>query len=278
MTESEKLSENTKSNFYPAFLLLEKDKKHALSIIYAFAKDIDDIADNTILREEEKRNLLNIWKNKIEEIYRDNPADSLSESLAWVIKKFNIEKKMFLELINGVSRDLDEATYNTFEDLKKYMYQVAVIPGLITLDILEYKGEHRQSLAENLGYAVQLTNIIRDIYEDAKIDRFYIPSEDMKRFDISSDYIKTEKFSENFYNMMLFEYNRAKELYSSSLEILSLEKKEKLKLPLAMAIIYKKLLDKIRRQNFDIRKKIPKINKLEGMIIILKVYFNSEIL
>jgi len=271
MNKSGKIPKIVKSNFSPAFLLLEKEKRYELSIIYSFARTIDDIADDISLTEIEKEYLLNQWKDRINEIFLDkNLSDDLSIKLNLIIRKYNIDKNIFIELINGVYSDIKEVRYNTFEELKKYMYRVAVIPGLITLDILEYKGKYKQILAENLGYAVQLTNIMRDIYKDADIDRFYIPLEDMKKFNVLSDDIKAKKISNDFYKMMLFEYKRTKDFYEKALEILFLEK-NKLKLPLAMAMIYEKLLEKIKKKDFDMRKKIPKINKLEGIVIILKL-------
>lgn len=267
------LSSFRKSSFCAAFFLLPKDKRHDLSLIYSFARIVDDIADDKFSDNNQKKGLLNLWKEKIEKIFSGMYEDPFSEELGKVIKKYCLKRENFLDLIDGALMDTDVVEYRTFESLKRYMYKIAVIPGILTLDILEYKETDRYELAENLGYAVQLTNIIRDVYIDAQDKRFYIPEEDLRKFNVDKKMLINKEISSNFLALMNFEYNRACDYYKNSQKYFTADRKKILKVPMAMSDIYFQLLNQIKKKNFDTRKKIPKINSMTKLKIFLKFTF-----
>ena len=179
-----------KSSFSPAFSLLGSERRRALSVVYAFARAVDDIADGETLSKTEKTAGLEAWRSEIRNVFANSPSKGLPEEIAFCSKKFGLKESLFLQIIDGVSKDVQGAGYRDFAELKKYIHQVACVPGLLTLDILGYGEPGRTELAENLGCAVQLTNILRDVYPDAGQGRFYLPSEDLERFGVARDFIK----------------------------------------------------------------------------------------
>ena len=162
-----------KSSFGPAFFFLSGPQKRALADYYAFCRLMDDIADEPCeapLRE------LAQWEEEIGRIYGGEPTTNLGKALQRDVNEFNIAQDRFLLLIEGMRADLEGKTYTSYEELDWYIYRVAVIVGKATLDILDVRGERADALAQSLGTAVQLTNIVRDAYEDAKMGRVYLPS------------------------------------------------------------------------------------------------------
>ena len=164
-----------KSSFGPAFLFLNKKQRQALAVYYAFCRLMDDIADEPDVPDPQAQ--LFFWREEIARVYAGNPQTPLGRALTRVVKDFDIPPDRFLLLIEGMEADLQGRRYATFKDLEWYLYRVAVVVGLATLDILGVKGEKAQALSLALGAAVQTTNIVRDVHEDALAGRVYLPAD-----------------------------------------------------------------------------------------------------
>lgn len=164
-----------KSSFGPAFLFLNKKQRQALAVYYAFCRLMDDIADEPDVPDPQAQ--LVFWREEIARVYAGNPQTPLGRALTRVVKDFDIPSDRFLLLIEGMEADLQGRRYATFKDLEWYLYRVAVVVGLATLDILGVKGEKAQALSLALGAAVQTTNIVRDVHEDALAGRVYLPAD-----------------------------------------------------------------------------------------------------
>lgn len=164
-----------KSSFGPAFLFLNKKQRQALAVYYAFCRLMDDIADEPDVPDPQAQ--LFFWREEIARVYAGNPQTPLGRALTRVVKDFDIPSDRFLLLIKGMEADLQGRRYATFKDLEWYLYRVAVVVGLATLDILGVKGETAQAISLALGAAVQTTNIVRDVHEDALAGRVYLPAD-----------------------------------------------------------------------------------------------------
>ena len=213
-----------KSNFLYSFSILPKEERNAINSVYAFCSYIDNIVD-TIPSDDEKvieikKNRLNLWESVIEEIYSDKHKHKILIPFIKAIERFNIPKQYFLILIDGCRRDLYQKRYKTFEELKQYCYSVASVVGLITIEIFGHQYEETKNYAINLGYALQLTNILRDIKTDKDRGYIYIPQEDLKRFNYSEEDLINEVYNEKFIELMRFEVKRTREYYHKARSLL----------------------------------------------------------
>ena len=162
-----------KSSFGPAFLFLNKTQRRALAVYYAFCRLMDDIADEPNVPDPQGQ--LNFWRQEIARVYQGSPETDLGKELVWLVQNFRLPQDRFLLLIEGMEADLQGRQYQSFEDLQWYLYRVAAVVGLATLDILHVPDSQAQPLALALGCAVQTTNIVRDVHEDAQAGRVYLP-------------------------------------------------------------------------------------------------------
>ena len=196
-----------KSNFGAAFFFLSKEQKEALGIIYAFCRLADDIVDDT--PQTAPAQLAELTA-ELEQVFNGAPKTELGKDLQKVIKKFPIPQQYFYDLIEGVKSDLNTPVrYQTQEQLNWYMYRVASVVGLMCIEIFGYKNPTSKKYAETLGYAVQLTNILRDIFEDAKINRIYLPSDDLQKFKVSSEDILNLQHTAEVKNLFDFEIDKS---------------------------------------------------------------------
>lgn len=162
-----------KSSFGPAFLFLDKKRRAALAVYYAFCRLMDDIADEPGVQDPLKE--LALWRAEINRVFEGRPDTDLGKELHQLTLDFGVRPDRFLLLIEGMEADVKGRVYQSFEDLQWYLWRVAGVVGLATLDILGVKGPKAEALARDLGFAVQITNIVRDVHEDAKMNRVYLP-------------------------------------------------------------------------------------------------------
>ncbi len=254
------------SSFRTAFFFLPSKKKKALSAVYDFARYADDIVDENIESPREK--LLEL-KTELESLYNNQPS-KLPENLKQAIDNFHLKQTHFLDIIGGVSKDLEIVRFKTFEDLKKYMYGVACSVGLICIDIFGHKNTDTEKYAIKLGYAVQLTNIVRDFWQDAKINRIYIPKEDLDKFDISEDEIMLLKDSPKIKKLLNCYFTMSEFYYQQALKTLPKEDKRKMFPAQVILQVYRILLHKIKKLDFDIINKKIKLTFLEKLTAVLK--------
>jgi len=262
-----------RSNFSLAFSILPTEGKKAINTVYSFFSYIDNIVDDNDLRPDsiaKKDERLRFWTEVINELYEDRLPSPVLFPLYYVIRRFSIPKQYFLTLINGCRRDLYQFRYKTFNELKDYCYSVASIVGLTVIEIFGYKYEETRNYAINLGYALQLTNILRDIKKDKNRGYIYIPLEDLNRFDYSEQDLLNEVYNDNFVELMRFEVQRAKEYFHKARSLLRPDERVNLFSAEVMDEIYYRLLEKIELRNFNVFDKEIKVSWIHKLTIALK--------
>jgi len=273
MTDQAKnIARKSSSSFYYAFNLLPTDKREAMNTVYAFCRESDDIIDEGNLPDELKYEKLRKWRIELEKAFSGDSDYNLLNRLGKTIQKFNIPYEPFFELLKGMEMDLQRNRYLTFDDLQLYCYRVASTVGLMCIEIFGYKHKSAKDFAINLGIALQLTNILRDVKKDSQSGRIYLPQKDLIRFNYTEDDILSQNYNENFIELMRFEAERAKEYFAKATENLNLEDKGGMFAARAMQHIYRKLLEKIIHADYDVYQKNIKVSKVEKVGIALGVW------
>lgn len=272
LEQAKEISKKSNSSFYYAFNLLPAQKRDAMTTVYAFCRETDDIVDEEIHTPEEKNNLLTHWRVELEHAFNGTSTYSLMNRLAMTIKQFNIPVEPFFELIKGMEMDLKFRRYDTFEQLRIYCYRVASTVGLMCIEIFGYKHRSAQEFAENLGIALQLTNILRDIKKDAEKDRIYLPLEDLKKFGYSEEYLLDSVYNDNFIKLMEFQVSRAIEYFNKATAALNKEDKGNMFAARAMQHIYFRILKNIIHEKYDIYNRNVNLSKVEKVGISLGVW------
>lgn len=279
--ENKEAVKEVKSNFLYSFSLLPNAEKAAINSLYAFCSYIDDIVDSTPSATSEakarKTKRLDWWEKEIGKIYDNKRNNILISPLKDLFHKFNIPKQYFITLIDGCRRDLYQNRYATFNDLKDYCYSVAGVVGLMSIEIFGYKSEDTKTYATNLGYALQLTNILRDIKHDKDNGYIYIPKEDLDRFGYSEEDLKNEVYNDKFVNLMEFEVQRAKKYYHDARVSLKSEDKNSMLPAQVMDEIYYRLLEKIELNNYNIYNKKIRVATVHKLMIALKHWLSLKL-
>ena len=273
MHDAKEIAKKSKSSFYYAFNLLPAAKRDAMNTVYAFCRETDDIIDEGSEPDDIKFVKLRKWRIELEKSLTGNSDYVLLNRLAKTISGFNIPLEPFYELIKGVEMDLQKKRYNSFEDLMIYCYRVASTVGLICIEIFGYKDkQHTKDFAINLGIALQLTNILRDIRKDAEKGRIYLPHQDLIKFDYSYEDILKRNYNDNFIGLMEYEVGRAKQYFDQATMSLNLEDKSAMFAARAMQHIYYKMLQKIIEADYDVYNKNIRVSKFEKVGISLGVW------
>lgn len=270
-----------RSNFYYSFSVLPREERIAINSIYAFCSYIDDIVDSSQDDNEidilKKKKRLDWWENVVEKMYEDKLASPLLAPLVNVINRFGIPKQYLIALIDGCRRDLSQNRYETFDDLKTYCYSVASIVGLISIEIFGYKYEETKNYAINLGYALQLTNILRDIKVDKDRGYIYLPQEDLRRFGYTEEQLINEVYNDNFIELMRFEAKRIREYYHKARTCLHPDERMTVFTAEVIDAIYYRLLEKIELKEFNVYKKKIRVATVHKMLIALKHWLSVHI-
>ena len=234
------------SSFYYSFLFLPKAKREAITALYAFCREVDDVADEcTDINI--ARTKLAWWRNEIRQLYTGNPQHPVTQALLPAIQTYKMDEEHFLEIIDGMEMDLDQNRYTDFKQLQLYCYRVASVVGLLSVQIFGYNNRNTLKYAHDLGMAFQLTNIIRDIGEDARRGRIYIPQDEIKKAGLSETDILHGHLSLKMQALIDFQIERAERLYDKALTALPQEDKKSQRTGLIMAAIYRTLLREIKR-------------------------------
>ena len=272
------------SNFLYSFSFLPKDERSAINSIYAFFSYIDEIVDGSPTTDqvilEMKLKRLAFWENEIIKLYnKKENIDNIKilKPLVKAIDRFVIPKQYFLTLIDGCRRDLSQDRYESFEDLKDYCYSVASIVGLTCIEIFGYKYEETKNYAINLGYALQLTNIIRDVKVDKDRGYIYLPQEDLKRFGYSEEDLMNEVYNDNFIELMRFQVKRAREYYHRARSLLRPDERVRLIAAEIMDDIYYRLLEKIELNDYNIWDKKIKVSNSHKIMMALKHWLSIKL-
>ncbi len=247
------LSKTIQSNFFYSFLFLPKLKREAIIDVYNFCRAIDDVVDESqAVWEHDPQVELNKWRTELNNLYAGTPTWPQTQKLQQTLEHFPIPKALFEQLVYGCEIDLQKNRYETFAELREYCYHVASVVGLMCIEIFTYQSPHTREYAENLGLALQLTNILRDLKEDAERDRVYLPQEDLRRFGYSERELMNGTVNDNFRALMKFECERAHDFYRKAAECLPAEDRPTLVAAQTMGRIYYRLLKKIESVNYDV--------------------------
>jgi 15-cis-phytoene synthase len=253
-------------NFYYSFVLLSAPQRKAICAIYAFMRYCDDLSDDAAT--EDRAGSIGRWKLDLENALHGQFADHpLWPAFYDAVERYRIPHQYFFDMIAGVSSDLEPRRIQTFEELYAYCYQVASVVGLTIIHIFGFESEEALALAEKCGIAFQLTNIIRDVREDAENNRIYIPAEDLERFGV--DRIED---SPAFRQLMAFEAKRAEEYYEASLPLIGLVDARSRSSLWALIEIYRRLLRRIEESGFDVFTKRARVPSAEKMWIVARGY------
>ncbi|MBI5019865.1 MAG: presqualene diphosphate synthase HpnD [Ignavibacteriales bacterium] len=241
----------SKSSFAFSFSFLPKRKREALKTVYAFCRTTDDIVDNEKDRSS-KIALLQKWRCELENAIKGESTYQILNQLNVVAKRFHIPVQHFFELLKGVEMDLIKNRYNTFEELKDYCYLVASSVGLMSLGIFGPRNDKTREYAINLGIALQLTNIIRDVGIDASYGRIYLPVEDLKKFGYAEEDLFAHRYNESFIKLMEFETERAEEYFRMAKASLPREDKRVMFAAKIMERIYYHTLLRIKQIDYKV--------------------------
>lgn len=252
-------------NFYYGFLVLPAEKRNAFCAVYAFMRHADDISDDPGLELAQKKQKLNDWLEAAKEVFSGKPTDDpVLMALADTQNRFKIPVQLFENLVYGTSLDLEipqaaggpAIVCRSFDELRHYCYFVASVVGLVCIRIFGYQDSKAELLAEDCGLAFQLTNIIRDVKEDAGLGRIYLPEEDLVRFGLSPDQLAPENLnaakSMELKPVLEFEAERAKRYYGSAKWLMELIEEDSRPALWVLVEIYSRLLNKIAQRNYDV--------------------------
>jgi phytoene synthase len=232
------------SSFYYSFKFLPPEKRRAITALYAFCREVDDVVDECS-DENVARTTLNWWRGQVAEIYGGKPQHPVALALVPVVRQFNLAQAHLQEIIDGMEMDLDHARYPDFKSLQLYCYRVASVVGLLSAEIFGYTDRQTLKYAHDLGIAFQLTNIIRDVGEDARRNRIYLPLEELAQFGVSEAEILNAKESDNFQKLMAFQIERAQRYYQQALEQLPVADRKSQRTGLIMTAIYRATLNEV---------------------------------
>jgi phytoene synthase len=256
-----KITRESKSNLALAFVSLGPERRRDITVFYAFCRVIDDIADSKTLAVDEKQRRLREWRGWLRTGTSAEP--DLARDIRALIDKYRLTPEMLEEIIEGVEMDLTNVRYATFEDLRVYCYRVASAVGLVSIEIFGYRNPACKEYAIQLGLALQITNIIRDVGKDLRDGRIYLPQEDMARFSYSEAQLQDRQYNEHFLELMEFEAKRAKEFFARAAALLPQEDRQSMVAAEIMGSVYRALLRRMERDRFRVFEKEYRLNKLE---------------
>ncbi len=257
------ITHQSKTNFLYSFLLLPKEKRHAIETVYAFCRVVDDIVDDEH-PVGDPRDDLNLWRGEIAACFNGRaPSLPLAGELKGVLRDFPIPQEHFLALIRGMEMDLEQRKYRTFAELEEYCYHVAGVIGLMCIEIFGYRHKSAREYAVNLGKALQMVNIIRDLKEDADRGRIYLPSEEIEACGYSEAELFAGVNNDAFQKLIRKQATRAREFRKKALAALHSSDRRRMVAAEIMARIYFKILDRIEVGGFQVFTHRPKLTKAE---------------
>ena len=271
------ITRQSKSNVALAFISLGRERKRDITVFYAFCRVIDDIADSSELSVVEKRVRLAKWRQMLHATAVDDPL--LARDVRRLIAKYSLPIAMLEEIIAGVEMDLSTLRYPTFEALRVYCYRVASAVGLVSIEIFGYRNPRSKQYAIEMGLALQMTNIIRDVGKDVQSGRIYLPQEDLARFHYSEAELTRRQYNEHFAQLMEFQARRARQFFDNAAAVLPAEDRKAMAPAEIMGSVYRGLLRRIELDKFRVFEKEYRLSKIEkaGRIAaqLFKSFLNS---
>ena len=239
------------SSFYYSFLFLPSEQRRAITALYAFCREVDDVVDET-QEPQVAATKLAWWRSEVANLFAGQPQHPVTKALAPHIPTRGISQQWMNEIIDGMEMDLTQTRYLDWPGLERYCYRVAGVVGLLAANIFGYREARTLDYARELGIAFQLTNIIRDVGEDARKNRIYVPMADLKQFEVPAADILQRRESVQFRALMAFEAERARHHYKKALDALPASDRKAQRPGLIMAAIYRTLLEEIEHDGFRV--------------------------
>jgi phytoene synthase len=270
-----KVARTRAKNFYYSFLLLDRQQRDSMCAIYAFMRECDDLSDDPSVPDKKAiRAAIAQWRLQLDHAL----AGQMGDHLIWpafydTVLRYKIPHRFFHEMIDGISSDLEPREIQTYDELYRYCYQVASVVGLTIIHIFGFKSVRALLLAERCGIAFQLTNILRDLREDAELGRIYLPREDLDRFAVPVAQLRSGKEDDNFRSLMRFEAQRARAYYEESAPLMDLIDAKSRRSLWALREIYLRLLARLQNANYSVlssRLNLPTRTKIG---ILLRAFF-----
>jgi len=262
------------SSFYYSFLFLPPERRRAITALYAFCREVDDVVDECTEAQIAHAKLA-WWRQEVLGLFQEKPNHPVSRALQPHLGRFQIREKLLQEIIDGMEMDLTQTRYLDFKGLERYCYHVAGAVGLLAAGIFGYRNPQTLEYAKNLGTAFQLTNIIRDVGEDARKNRIYLPMDELKRFEVPASEILQSKYSDNFKRLMEFQTQRASSYYEKAMQHLPAEDRRDQRAGLIMAAIYRATLAEIERDGFKVLDRRTSLTPLRKLWIAWKTWISA---
>ena len=271
MQESRAITRKSASNLALAFILLPKAKRDGMSALYAFCREVDDVADNESLPTPQRREQLAAWRADIRHACgTESPQFLVNRELQPVIHQYHLAFEHFDALLQGVEMDLDIKRYQDYDQLELYCYRVASVVGLLSIEVFGYQDPVCREYAVYLGKALQLTNILRDVRSDAQRGRIYLPLSELARFKVSPEEILRLEYSPRFCELATSVAHRARHFYRLARETLPAADRRSMVAAGLMGSVYWRLLRKLERQRFDVfGPELIRLNKGQKLMLIL---------
>jgi phytoene synthase len=262
------------SSFYYSFLFLPPERRRAITALYAFCREVDDVVDETS-DAQVARVTLDWWRKEVAQMLAGHPGHPVTQALQPHLQAFDIRGEHLLAVIDGMEMDLTQTRYLDFVALDRYCWHVASVVGLMSARIFGYSDERTLQYAEKLGLAFQLTNIIRDVGEDARRGRIYLPVSELQQFGVPASDILNAKHSERFEALMRFQTERAQRYYDEALALLPAQDRRPQRAGLIMAAIYRALLVEIERDGFRVLQHRISLTPLRKLWLAWKTWIRS---
>jgi phytoene synthase len=262
------------SSFYYSFLFLPPERRRAITALYAFCREVDDVVDETNETQIAAAKLA-WWRSEVANLFAGKPQHPVTKALGVFKEKFSIDAKRLNEIIDGMEMDLTQTRYLDWTGLETYCYRVASVVGLLAAGIFGYRDARTLEYARALGIAFQLTNIIRDVGEDARKNRIYLPMADLKQFGVPAADILQCRQTAEFKVLMSFEAARARQHYEKALQVLPAADRKPQRPGLIMAAIYRTLLDEIERDGFRVLTQRTSLTPLRKLWIAWKTWITA---
>ncbi len=262
------------SSFYYSFLFLPPERRRAITALYAFCREVDDVVDEASDPQLAAAKLA-WWRTEVGKLFAGKPQHPVTKALAPHIEGFSISQEKLNEIMDGMEMDLTQTRYLDWAGLERYCHRVAGVVGLLAAGIFGYRDPRTLEYARNLGIAFQLTNIIRDVGEDARKNRIYLPMDDLKKFGVPAADILNARETEDFGKLLAFEVSRAKQFYEKAFQSLPPVDRRAQRPGLIMAAIYRALLDEIERDGFHVLKAKTSLTPLRKFWIAWKTWVSA---
>jgi phytoene synthase len=274
MQHSRTITQSSASNLAPAFVLLPKPKREGMSALYAFCRQVDDVADDETVPSQKRREQLGFWRADVSRACgTEIPEFPVNRELQRVIHQYRLPFEYFDELIKGVEMDLTVNRYSTYEELELYCYRVASVVGLLSIEIFGYQDPRCKQYAIYLGKALQLTNILRDVRADAERSRIYLPTTELAQHGVSPDQILAMQYSDAFVAVASSVARRARHFYRLARETLPPVDRRAMVAAELMGSVYWRLLRKLERQRFAVfGPKLTRLSKGQKALLILSTW------